>query len=201
MSAQRLTPYLRLLTYPSQIPFPHIFQQQYSQGGGDSRCRRAASNHGRPGTAALRQALVFCACRSVMGCHGTPSALRRSVAGARRRDGFLVRKPTQRIDARSLSTQHVAVTQLWSVAGSLRCTRYTAAETRAGKRHEDPVRRLSAAWAPSDSFRPEARGARREAQGARRGSAFSAGPGVACPSACCQHAHTRNRMQLRLRPS
>ena len=60
--------------------------------------------------------------------------------------------------------QHVAVAQLRDVAGSLRCTRDTAAETRAGKRHEDPVRRLSAAWAPSDSFRPKARGARREAR-------------------------------------
>ena len=39
-----------------------------------------------------------------MGCHGTPTALRRPGAGARRRKGFLVRKPTQRIDARSLST-------------------------------------------------------------------------------------------------
>ena len=60
--------------------------------------------------------------------------------------------------------QHAAVTQQCSVAGSLRCTRYTAAETRAGKRHEDPVRRLSAAWAPSHSFRPKARGARRDAR-------------------------------------
>ena len=99
-----------------------------------------------------------------MGCHGTPTALRRPVAGARRRDGFLVRKSTQRIDARSLSTQHVAVAQLRDVAGFLRCTRYTVAETRAGKRHEDPVRRLSAAWAPSHSFRPKARGARRDAR-------------------------------------
>ena len=42
--------------------------------------------------------------------------------------------------------QHVAVAQLRDVAGSLRCTRDTAAETRAGKRGpgETAERRLGA---------------------------------------------------------